>query len=238
MINRVRKMNQSKEFQFSESSGFDEFDKIFDLDQPITSNHLINLTENILYDSQLNNIQSKLARIETNTNQNVEIDSGLSQSYHSQGFSYQFEITNSFEIINTQEGLSEINDDSIIDICASAEEQLLNFNSSNELIECDMETNASNKFATTCNSTNSEQHNRLNRQPKLKISMQMTVSDIPTSIVRLYQSMKENHSDYSFAHAFAAQMCQQSFPMDCYNSLKLGLLLSIISLNVCHLCYC
>lgn len=48
----------------------------------------------------------------------------------------------------------------------------------------------------------------------------------------IYSYFKENYSDCSFVYAVAAQMCQKNYPMDSHVSLKLALLLSIVSCNV------
>lgn len=54
----------------------------------------------------------------------------------------------------------------------------------------------------------------------------------PEKIRSIFMIFKSNYSDYSFAHAISSQMCQKMYPMDCHTSLKLALLLSIISCNV------
>ena len=58
------------------------------------------------------------------------------------------------------------------------------------------------------------------------------IVEYPESIINLFQSIRSSFSDYSFIHALSAQMCQEVLPMDCYVTLKLGLLLSIVSIQV------
>lgn len=59
-----------------------------------------------------------------------------------------------------------------------------------------------------------------------------TPSLIPESIMNLYQKIKAVYTDYAFAHAISAQLCQDALPMDAYVTLKQSLLLSIISAQV------
>lgn len=54
----------------------------------------------------------------------------------------------------------------------------------------------------------------------------------PESIKILYERIRSAYSDYAFAHAISAQMCQEILPMDAYVTLKQSLLLSIISVQV------
>lgn len=58
------------------------------------------------------------------------------------------------------------------------------------------------------------------------------LSCIPFSILDLFRQVHEKYSDYSFAHLIAGQLCHRMFPIDCYQSVKLGLMLSIISTHV------
>lgn len=57
-------------------------------------------------------------------------------------------------------------------------------------------------------------------------------SEIPRSICILHQRIKSQYSDHAFVHAIAANMCRDIYPKECHISLKLTLLLSIISCNV------
>lgn len=57
-------------------------------------------------------------------------------------------------------------------------------------------------------------------------------SNIPRSIYILHQRVKSQYSDHAFVHAIAANMCRHIYPKECHISLKLTLLLSIISCNV------
>lgn len=62
------------------------------------------------------------------------------------------------------------------------------------------------------------------------------LSCIPVSILKLFRQVRDKYSDYSFAHLIAAQMCHRTFPIDSYQSMKLGLMLSIISTHVSRNC--
>lgn len=57
---------------------------------------------------------------------------------------------------------------------------------------------------------------------------------IPLSVKKLYEEIHKSLSDWSFVYAVAAQLCQDMLPMDCYVNLKMGLLLSIASIQVSH----
>lgn len=58
------------------------------------------------------------------------------------------------------------------------------------------------------------------------------ISNVPQSVMSLYSRIKENWSDHALVYAISAQMCQTVLPMDAYVSLKLSLLLSIVSIQV------
>ncbi|XP_055842975.1 uncharacterized protein LOC129909873 [Episyrphus balteatus] len=60
---------------------------------------------------------------------------------------------------------------------------------------------------------------------------QQDVTLVPSSVQRLYETIKISYSDFSFVYSLAAQMCQDRVPMDCFVHLKIGLLLSIASLE-------
>lgn len=57
-------------------------------------------------------------------------------------------------------------------------------------------------------------------------------SIIPNSILKLFCLIRSNQSDWAFVHTISAQMCQDFMPMDCFISLKQGLLLSLASFQV------
>lgn len=58
-------------------------------------------------------------------------------------------------------------------------------------------------------------------------------SDIPQSVLTLVTNIKSQFSDHAVVYAIAAQMCETVLPMDAYVSLKIALLLSLISIQVC-----
>lgn len=58
------------------------------------------------------------------------------------------------------------------------------------------------------------------------------LSCIPDSILSIHRRIHEVCTDYSFAYVMAGQMCHRTFPFDCYHSVKLGLMLSVISTHV------
>lgn len=57
------------------------------------------------------------------------------------------------------------------------------------------------------------------------------LSEIPSSIRKMYSSVTEKYSDYCFSYMLAAQLCQEEIPMCAYNEFKLSLLLSIASIR-------
>ncbi|XP_055910434.1 uncharacterized protein LOC129944794 [Eupeodes corollae] len=60
---------------------------------------------------------------------------------------------------------------------------------------------------------------------------QKDFTQIPSSVQRLYDTIKVAYSDFAFVYSLSAQMCQEKVPMDCFVHLKIGLLLSIASLE-------
>lgn len=73
-----------------------------------------------------------------------------------------------------------------------------------------------------------------NTLPPNTNDVQICRSSIPLSVQKLYEKITKSLSDWSFVYAVAAQLCQDMFPMDCYVNLKMGLLLSIASIQVRH----
>lgn len=55
---------------------------------------------------------------------------------------------------------------------------------------------------------------------------------MPSSVKQLYDVIREQYSDFSFMYALSAQLCQDRVPMDCFVTLKMGLLLSLASIGV------
>ncbi|XP_075157367.1 meiotic 218 [Haematobia irritans] len=54
---------------------------------------------------------------------------------------------------------------------------------------------------------------------------------MPSSVKQLYDVIKEQYSDFSFIYALSTQLCQDRIPMDCFITLKMGLLLSLASIG-------
>lgn len=63
-------------------------------------------------------------------------------------------------------------------------------------------------------------------------SLYQQPSDIPESVLTLVTKIKSQFTDHAVVYAMAAQMCQTVLPMDAYVSLKIALLLSLISNQV------
>lgn len=57
-------------------------------------------------------------------------------------------------------------------------------------------------------------------------------SSIPKSVKQLYDVVKAKYTDFAFIYALSAQLCQDRIPMDCFVTLKMGLLLSLASIGV------
>lgn len=58
------------------------------------------------------------------------------------------------------------------------------------------------------------------------------VYSIPFSIRQLYDIVKTKYSDFAFIYALSSQLCQDRVPMECFVTLKMGLLLSLVSIGV------
>ncbi|KAI9589997.1 minichromosome maintenance domain-containing protein 2 [Glossina fuscipes] len=56
-------------------------------------------------------------------------------------------------------------------------------------------------------------------------------SSIPKSVKQLYDVIKTKYTDFAFIYALSAQLCQDRIPMDCFVTLKMGLLLSLASIG-------
>uniref|UniRef100_A0A1A9W273 MCM domain-containing protein n=1 Tax=Glossina brevipalpis TaxID=37001 RepID=A0A1A9W273_9MUSC len=56
-------------------------------------------------------------------------------------------------------------------------------------------------------------------------------SSIPKSVKQLYDVVKAKYTDFAFIYALSAQLCQDRIPMDCFVTLKMGLLLSLASIG-------
>lgn len=77
-------------------------------------------------------------------------------------------------------------------------------------------------------------------QPKQEVAQEPTkkslfpadVTLIPLSVSKLFDQITSHFSDFAFVFAVAAQMCQDLLPMDSFIHLKIGLLLSLASIEV------
>lgn len=56
--------------------------------------------------------------------------------------------------------------------------------------------------------------------------------DIPTSVTSVFNVIHTNLSDFSFIYLISAQLCQELMPMECSVEFKMGLLLSLVSIQV------
>lgn len=56
--------------------------------------------------------------------------------------------------------------------------------------------------------------------------------DIPTSVTSVFNVIRTNLSDFSFIYLISAQLCQELMPMECSVEFKMGLLLSLVSIQV------
>ncbi|XP_055587268.1 minichromosome maintenance domain-containing protein 2 [Uranotaenia lowii] len=61
--------------------------------------------------------------------------------------------------------------------------------------------------------------------------MYQELADIPESIRSLYSSVTEKYSEFCYTYMLSAQLCSKIVPTNCYNHLKLCLLLSIASIQ-------
>lgn len=57
-------------------------------------------------------------------------------------------------------------------------------------------------------------------------------SIVPERVLQLFSQIRSSLSDWAFVHTISAQLCQDFLPMDCFVSLKQGLLLSLASFQV------
>ncbi|KAM7346688.1 meiotic 218 isoform 2-T4 [Cochliomyia hominivorax] len=56
-------------------------------------------------------------------------------------------------------------------------------------------------------------------------------SSIPFSVSRLYEIVTKKYSDFAFIYSLSSQLCQERVPMECFVILKMGLLLSLVSIG-------
>lgn len=56
--------------------------------------------------------------------------------------------------------------------------------------------------------------------------------DIPISVTSVFNVIHTNLSDFSFIYLISAQLCQELMPMECSVEFKMGLLLSLVSIQV------
>ncbi|XP_037811770.1 uncharacterized protein LOC119603708 [Lucilia sericata] len=54
---------------------------------------------------------------------------------------------------------------------------------------------------------------------------------IPFSVRQLYEIVTTKYSDFAFIYALSSQLCQDRVPMECFVTLKMGLLLSLVSIG-------
>lgn len=204
----------------SASSGFDEFDdELFDLDAPIRPDVQ---PEEQVYTSQLSFPDNfGIQNLQNASLFDSDVDSGLSFALPSidplsQLTDSVFDANSSpFSIIyrtqNPSQQIVKQNDENPEANEAQTENEMIHSHE-NASDECGDET-----------ATNSDGDSVVELQ---------FLSCIPQSIINLYRIIRQKYSDYSFVHVIAGQMCHRTFPMDCFHSVKLGLMLSIISTHV------
>ncbi|KAL5277275.1 mei-218 family protein [Megaselia abdita] len=70
------------------------------------------------------------------------------------------------------------------------------------------------------------------QEPTKKSLFPADVTLIPLSVSKVFHHITARYSDFAFVFAIAAQTCQDLLPMDCFIHLKIGLLLSLASIEV------
>lgn len=205
------------------SSGFDELDDdVFDLEAPIRSDVE---PGNEVYSSQLSfaiNFEAEpspnyeFVASDTDSGFNFSLTSLEPESSESNcGFdtdSTPFAQICPQPIVERNEEKSESNGSQR----ASKSEEGTNDSSGNSLSQCEI-----NNLEETDPNSDEE-----------SIGETTFLSCIPDSILSVYRRIHEKFSDYSFAYVIAGQMCHRTFPFECYHSVKLGLMLSVISTHV------
>lgn len=202
--------------QYSESE--DDLEQLLDLDQPISSNWIVSSRESPIYASQLDQC-TVLNSFNSKVNQST--DSGLDFSFNS-SFSSIFPlepeecVDGEGAAIQAQRGefsgISEINPtphELFVEQTQSSKYESQNLFSENYAAA---QSSDEQRYSATENC--------------IAVPPEINLLD---PIVRLYANIKERYSDHAFVHTIAAQMCSELLPIDCCNSLKLGLLLSVVS---------
>lgn len=212
------------------SSGFDELDDdVFDLDTPIRPNEVPG-TQRPVYSSQLSSFAFTFDRVQS-ANRSVasnDDDSGLNSS------------------MTTSESFSPFNNfnfdaqTSPFTFSTPSQQIVERRNGNSEPIETpntpetdETKTDSDENSSSDCEIHNSEE---VATNSGESFDESKYLSFIPASIRSWYNRIHEKCTDYSFAHYIAGQMCHRTFPIDCYHSAKLGLMLSIISTHVGQNC--
>lgn len=217
---KSRAMNKNSQTSVEFSSGFDELDDdLFDLNAPIRP---VAKFEAQVYSSQLS--------FPANFGQNPSPNLSLSASDDDSGLN-----------------LSMITDEPVSPLSSCFFDALsvpITFNTSNSSQpnlgrkEDNLQTSGTNKNSYELDENLSSDFEIIESDESEQNSEQESIGElsflscIPFSILNLFRLVHEKYSDYSFAHLIAGQMCHRTFPVDCYQSVKLGLMLSIISTHV------
>lgn len=215
-------MNKNSQTSVEFSSGFDELDDdLFDFDAPIRP---VAKFEVQVYSSQL----SFPASFGQNPSSNLssDDDSGLNLSMAtdepvsplSSCFFDALSVPITFNTPNSSQPNFGSNEENLQPNATNKTSYELDRMTNDENVSSDFEIIESDKSAP-----NSEQES---------IGELSFWSCIPFPILNLFRQVHEKYSDYSFANIVAGQMCHRTFPVDCYQSVKLGLMLSIISTHV------
>lgn len=99
-----------------------------------------------------------------------------------------------------------------------------------EELEEEFSQACSNKGFSIPSAPSTSQHAA--QEPAKKTLFPADVTMIPLSVSKLFDQITSRYSDFAFVFAVAAQMCQDLLPMDCFIHLKIGLLLSLASIEV------
>ncbi|KNC28670.1 hypothetical protein FF38_04867 [Lucilia cuprina] len=68
-------------------------------------------------------------------------------------------------------------------------------------------------------------------QNEVHVKMSSGALSIPFSVRQLHEIVTTKYSDFAFIYALSSQLCQDRVPMECFVTLKMGLLLSLVSIG-------
>lgn len=92
---------------------------------------------------------------------------------------------------------------------------------------------SNDQFSSKAERTSTQQSDKEpSPNPPKKSSFPPDITLIPSSVSRLFDQITGRYSDFAFVFSLAAQMCQDLLPMDSFIHLKIGLLLSLASIDI------